>query len=287
MHFEKLTYDNVKSLLPFLYKYYYGLCDYAPMVLLLWSGFFDYHFAIAGDALFLRQTRNGKHEYMMPIAEDAKDALKVLCNWVESTGDVLRLVAVPEKFVSIVQEVLGVELAECDLSEFDYVYLTKDLSELKGRKYNGQRNHINRFVRDNPDAIFRKLVPSDKSALLRFLEQYHLNDQSETYLYDVKAVKTFVERFEQFDFLGGAIFCGDQIIAFAFGDAIGDTLFVHVEKALRNFSGVGEMINREFVRLFAVEALFVNREEDMGDLGMRKSKLSYYPQMRKKYKTKN
>lgn len=288
MEFKKVGYDNIGQLMPFLYKCNYGLCDYAPMVLLLWSDFFDYHFALKEGVLYLRQTRKGKHEYLLPISEDIKGALLALKLWLDQKGEELRLVAIPSAYVSKVEAVLGVETKETGQEDFDYVYFASDLAGLVGRKYNGQRNHVNRFKRDNPNAVFRVLLPTDKLALKEFLRQYHLNDDSETYLYDVKAVNRFVENFDSFSFFGGACFVGEKIVAFAFGDKIGDTLFVHVEKCLRSFSGAGETINRNFVRLFADEAtVFVNREEDMGDLGMRKAKSSYFPMLRKKYKTKN
>ena len=286
MEFKKVDYNNIRQLMPFLYKCDYGLCDYAPMVLLLWGDFFDYHFALNNGALFLRQTRNGRHEYLLPISDDLEGALVALKSWLDQKGEELRLVAIPQAYVERVVSVLGVDTQETGQEDFDYVYLASDLAGLVGRKYNGQRNHVNRFKRDNPNAVFRALLPSDKPAIEDFLRQYHLNDDSETYLYDVKSVKIFTEKFDEFDFLGGACFCDEKIVAFAFGDKIGDTLFVHVEKCLRSYSGVGETINRSFVACFADErTVFVNREEDMGDLGMRKAKLSYYPILRKKYKT--
>ena len=287
MEFKKVDCDNIGQLMPFLYKCDYGLCDYAPMVILLWGDFFDYHFAVEKGALYIRQIRNGRQEYLLPVSEDIEDALVTLKLWLAQKGEELRLVAIPSAYVSRVESVLGVETEESGQEDFDYVYFANDLAGLVGRKYNGQRNHVNRFKRDNPNAVFRKLLPSDKPALKEFLKQYHLNDDSETYLYDIKAVGRFVENFDSFNFLGGACFVGEKIIAFAFGDRIGDTLFVHMEKCLRSFSGVGETVNRNFVRLFADEGtVFVNREEDMGDLGMRKAKLSYFPMLRKKYKTK-
>lgn len=36
-----------------------------------------------------------------------------------------------------------------DRDNSDYLYLTKDLIELRGKKYDGKRNHINRFKREH------------------------------------------------------------------------------------------------------------------------------------------
>ena len=56
-----------------------------------------------------------------------------------------------------------------------------------------------------------------------------------------------------------------------------DTLIVHVEKALKGYSGIYPTLASEFVNLFGKNALKINREEDCGDLGLRTSKLQYKP----------
>ena len=68
------------------------------------------------------------------------------------------------------------------------------------------------------------------------------------------------------------------IVAMAMGEVIGDTLFVHVEKARRDYPGAHQMIVREFARAHTGgEVQFINREDDSGDPGLRTSKLSYQP----------
>ncbi|MDE6511354.1 MAG: phosphatidylglycerol lysyltransferase domain-containing protein, partial [Muribaculaceae bacterium] len=64
-------------------------------------------------------------------------------------------------------------------------------------------------------------------------------------------------------------------------------LYVHVEKASRAFEGSYEKINKEFAALMCArhpEIRFINREDDSGDEGLRKAKLSYHPvEILKKY----
>ena len=67
-------------------------------------------------------------------------------------------------------------------------------------------------------------------------------------------------------------------IGFSIGEIINDTLFVHIEKALKQYSGAYETINFLFAQnAITPEVLYINREEDVGDVGLRKAKLSYNP----------
>lgn len=52
---------------------------------------------------------------------------------------------------------------------------------------------------------------------------------------------------------------------------------VHIEKALTEYEGVYPMINQQFVQRETEGFLYVNREEDTGDEGLRQAKLSYHP----------
>ena len=86
--------------------------------------------------------------------------------------------------------------------------------------------------------------------------------------------------FDEYDKLGmeiGVLWVDEKIVAFAVGERIGETLYVHFEKALRSYDGSFEAINCLFVREFKGDAKFVDREEDMNDLGLRQANMAYNP----------
>jgi hypothetical protein len=71
---------------------------------------------------------------------------------------------------------------------------------------------------------------------------------------------------------------GGAVVGFSLGEIIGDTLYVHIEKADRGCKGAYQMLVNQFAAAQRQEQLlYINREEDMGDPGLRASKQSYHP----------
>ena len=84
--------------------------------------------------------------------------------------------------------------------------------------------------------------------------------------------------FAELDYLGGAIRIAGKVQAFTIGEMMNaDTVVVHIEKADPAITGLYPMINQEFCRRLDAGVAYVNREEDMGNAGLRKAKESYYP----------
>ena len=95
-----------------------------------------------------------------------------------------------------------------------------------------------------------------------------------------KLVVYAIRHREQLGMIGGAIRADGRIIAITLGERLTeDTFVVHFEKAYADIQGAYPIINREFVRHELGEYRYVNREEDLGEEGLRKAKLSYRPEI--------
>ena len=164
------------------------------------------------------------------------------------------------------------------------------LSTLCGKKMGKKRNHVNKFDSLYPD---HKIVPLDASNVDGALDFMTIideeGDESTMAIEERRMTRKLLDLIKEGDIRleGAVLMVGDEIAAFTIGDVKNDTLFVHVEKASRAFEGSYEKINKEYAALMRErhpEILYINREDDSGDEGLRKAKQSYHPiEILKKY----
>ena len=165
------------------------------------------------------------------------------------------------------------------------MYAIDDLADLKGRKLQKKRNHLNRFEQAHPEA---KIVPLDESnrvAAFHLAEQWYENrtaaDPDRDYHLEHLALHRAFAFYAQLEMDGVVLMEGERILAFAMGSRLNrDTFDIHFEKALDTTEGAYAAINRGFARYLREkypDVKWLNREDDLGIEGLRKAKLSYYP----------
>lgn len=171
-------------------------------------------------------------------------------------------------------------------NSFDYVYDIERLCSLRGKKLQAKRNHCNRFASENPDC---KIVPLTKELLpvcREFTARWYYAHEAVNdidYSGEKRAIARVFDHFEEANMEGLVLLIGGQIAAFSMGNRIRkDTFDVNYEKALADIHGAYPTINRAFacyIHEKYPEVQWLNREDDMGIEGLRKSKESYYPDL--------
>ena len=165
-----------------------------------------------------------------------------------------------------------------DRTYWDYLYRTNDLIELRGRKYQQKRNHINRFQQFYPYA-YHSLTPEHFEACLRLFEHWAADKAGQPEVEEERlALKEAFTHFSLLNLKGGVLEVYGEIQAFAIGSRLNkDTAIVHFEKANAEFSGIYAVINQLFVAQEWADTKYINREDDMGLPGLRQAKKRYHP----------
>ena len=161
----------------------------------------------------------------------------------------------------------------------------EDLADLPGRKYQKKRNHVNRFrmLYHNWRVVplSKHNLPAVKAMAEHWYRTREASDPMGNYVLEKVALARAFDHYEELGFDGLALMDGDRVLAFSIASRLSeDTMDIHFEKALEDVDGAYPAINQAFASYLRDKypALrYLDREEDMGLEGLRKSKLSYYP----------
>ncbi len=163
----------------------------------------------------------------------------------------------------------------------DYVYESERLLTLSGKKLHAKRNHINKFKETYPDWQYESITEENTGECLEMAQAWRvLNgcDEDENKHAEFCVTLNALKLRRELGLKGGLLRADGRVVAFTLGEAVGDDTFVvHIEKAYADVQGAYPMINQQFVAHEGAAYRYINREEDTGAEGLRKAKLSYYP----------
>ena len=174
-----------------------------------------------------------------------------------------------------------------DRDNFDYLYSLEDLVNLTGRKFHKKKNQLNIFIRNN-ECQAKPLLEEYRDDALQILEQWNNQHGGPN---DFLAAKEALEKMWPLQLCGGIFYIDRQPVSYCLGEelSLGESFVIHFEKAVvgEDFKGVDQYINQAFASILPEKYKTVNREQDLGDPGLRQAKMSYNPvEFVKKYKAR-
>lgn len=284
--FEKITPDAMDIVWHYLQREQGCTTDFSYGGMLMWVDFFEYSYCITGDTLFIKgkvEDNRTKTAFSLPVGSmSITDSIGLLKEYCFREGITLELSAVPEYALDMLRAQNPSKVEE--LTDWaDYLYDIVPLASLTGKKMAKKRNHVNRFINLYHDWRVERLTPENVSSAFCLLDVYEReNVDSEMSAVESEMTRKMLHIIGCRDTPeeGMILFNGSEPCAFTIGDVKGDTLFVHIEKALRTVEGSYEMINNQFAQAMRTaypELRYINREDDGGDEGLRRAKQSYHP----------
>lgn len=250
--------------------------------LLLWARFYNIRIAEVEGMLvsaIMGETLSFHYPYGVG---DAKKCIESLMEYSEEQGQEFRMHCVtPEEFEELESLFPGEFEIEYDRDIADYVYEAEKLRNLSGKKYHGKKNHVNKFKKTYENWEYISMTGEHAEEAFQLLLKWkELNACMENHEKNAEScvASNYLRLFDELDVCGGILRVNGQAAAFSIGEQVcDDTMVVHIEKALTEYEGAYTMINQQFVEHECQHVTYVNREEDTGDEGLRKAKLSYRP----------
>jgi hypothetical protein len=239
-------------------------------------------FDVLEDHLLVSFNKGKQVKFLPPVGPNPVEIIKKIASFYQDRCFVRINDSIAKK--------LGHEFViKRDRDQDDYVYKIDDLKYLHGKKYDGKRNLIKHFEEYKPKVCV--LNKSEFEDFLNFQQRWcmkHNCEHNPDLLAENIAIEELLYNLEALDVFGICVVIDHKIEAFAIGEAQnGTTVVEHFEKANTDFKGIYQYLLHAFVKTIPDKYTFLNREQDIGIPGLRKSKLSYHPaKMIEKYTAK-
>ena len=279
--FERLDPAHKGEYDPLLRRSSHRGCTFSFANLYIWG---RQSVARVGEDLLIFSHYAGRTMYPYPVcAGDPRPAIEALMADARERGIPFRLSGLNREDVEHLQSWYPDQYVfHCGRGGHDYVYAIDDLADLKGKKYQPKRNHINRFLAEHPDVRILPLSAETLADARALADRwYQRRSPEEDAGMELAALNRAFARWQELGLEGLVMYVGEQVVAMTMGSRLGaDTVDVHFEKADTDYPGAYAVINRAFARHIREkypQVKFLNREDDMGIEGLRKAKLSYYP----------
>ena len=293
---NRINIENRQILEEYLNGYEYKTSGLSFSALYMWRDINRFSYDIIGDYMCISGVSHLELEdgiilpFMFPPLTRTggydKDSLRETIykakKHFEKAGQPFSLRLVPFHLMEIIKEACPEICFRDDRPNYDYIYSTQELIDLKGRAFHGKKNHLNYFKRTY-DYEYVELSSDMADDAMEFISEF--NKRKEVPAHEMamlkmeeEAMDDVLRNIEKVGYSAGAILIDGKIEAIAIGGKLGkNTITEHVEKANVNFRGLYQAINNEFCKNVAAKAKYINREEDMGIPNLRKAKLSYNP----------
>lgn len=285
INFKEITLEDKKWICPLLETSDYEGCHQNFSNLFTWSKVYKTYVAEHKGFLVVKSQNDCKSpKFFFPAGKgDIKPVIEDILDEVKSYELPTVFIGISPDNISLLESLFPNRFEYKEIrADFDYVYLIENLSKLSGRKLHSKKNHINAFMKSNQWSF--ELIDQNNIEECKEMSRIWMSRQdneSEGLDDEFNATRRYLKYFSELDVEGALIRVDGQVVAFTIGEILNsDTYVIHLEKAFKEVRGAYPMINQQFatwVMNTYPHIKYMNREEDTGDEGLRKAKLSYHP----------
>ena len=153
------------------------------------------------------------------------------------------------------------------------------LSKLEGKELHKKKTHINKFEKTYSNIEIKELTKDNVEDAFEVLEEWKKNRKEKDDADYEEAKEALNLLGEGFSLKGVLIYIENVAIAWTLAEVLEDknTAIVLFEKAISSYKGSYQYVNYAFASFLDEKIKYVNREQDLGDEGLRQSKMTYRP----------
>jgi uncharacterized protein len=282
--FSRVELYHKCELAGLMMRYPQPLSGYTFGMLVAWTPMFHYRWArVAPEALLIAciVEPQREHQLLQPIGVLPPDVQEQLVREARQLPYPLRIYGVSEAFLAAYPEFVSHFEVHAERDFANYVYDAADLATLAGHKYSKKRNLLAQAARAYAWTTERLGLEQIDACLtvLRRIEEEESTALRGTRREDMAALEIVLRDYEALALDGILVRVGGQPAGFAIHEGISpETAVVYFERAVRSHKGLYQVVNQETARAILAQGYqLINREEDLGDAGLRQAKESYFP----------
>jgi hypothetical protein len=288
MKFTPITLSDFQPLKPYFDQQPHELCSYLLPSILAWrNDSFEAFQTVSGDDLILYARVKDRPCLFLPLVPVDRIPPDRLQDLSLDTG-IPTFFPVPGEYLKYhgMNQVADLFHVEEMPKHSDYVYRTENLAQLKGNIYSKKRNLINQFERkylNEGRVSVAPITSEDTDACLEFLEEWCLSNDcdgkdKDELACEKEAARYTLKHLEALGSKGLLLRVDGEISAFGIGARLTlDMGVLNFEKAFADIKGLYQYFDRECARQLFAGFSYINKENDMGEPGLRKAKKSYHP----------
>lgn len=283
LEFKKLTLSDIPAI-----RLYWTLsdrrtCDFTTGGTMMWRDFFQIEYAIINDTLIFKLIYFDQIGFTFPIGQDIFGAILAIRRYCNYKGIQTIFCTLTFSDIEILKRYAELRIKE-ERDWADYIYDADSLSTYVGARYKGQRNHVNFFIKSHPEWTYEYINPNNLLEVMSFYQSYlslssYNHALSPIYREESRKTVEVIDNYSKYGLEGALIKIKEnKIVGFTIGEIVNDVLYIHIEKADKSYRGAHQLLAKEFIRHNIDKGiLYVNREEDVGNLGLRIAKQAYHP----------
>ncbi len=282
--FSPVDPEHGGALVAFLKRYPQPLTGYTFAALAAWNQFFHYSVSFAEPETLLISYFHDADPHpglLQPVGRFSSGLGRKLLRAAADLDYPLKIIGVSDRFLKDHADFASSFTVVEDRALSNYLYSAAALASLSGRKYSKKRNLISQ-AKNLYAWSCRTLTSSLAGSCFEVLDSILKEERPVVegmLARELAALQCTLRHFDELEQQGLLLFVDERPVAFSIYEPINPTtVAIHFERALRSYKGLYQVINWETAKIVAAQGFeFINREEDLGDAGLRDAKMSYYP----------
>lgn len=161
----------------------------------------------------------------------------------------------------------------------NYIYNLESLKTFSGKRMVKKRNHLNAFLKQNYNVDVQNLKDANFNEIIEFTLYLNNKYSNESRKNEVQVYKEFL--FNQYKkdkrFNGTVFYIDKKMVGYTFGFINKNIYEIIIEKAEKDIRGLYQFIIKSNLIFHNIKCELIDREDDLGNPMIAKSKHSYHP----------